>query len=537
MIKLYPHQKTLYDEIIQAIQKYNNVLAQADTGFGKSILIGELSNNLQGRSLILVHRIELLNQNSEWINDLGILHADIKKVQPLKMRSNVISMAETLVSRIKKHGPNYLGQFDNIICDEVHVDFFKKVYDQLEFKKLIAFTATPIINKLEKKMVGADEYVRKVSLKGEFDFLCQGISTKKLIELGYLTKDFNIQLTPPNLEKLISSKTTPDGYTSLSLSEVFGSHASLESVFEGYNTYLKGKKTLIFNPTTKVNKEMYDFFTDRGVPVKMYDSVNKVEGQTRKGITDWFKSTDDAVLLNVGVFTTGFSVDDLMGIIYNKKTKSLALYLQSAGRGSRILKDWMIKKGLVKDKFIFLDMGLNIQEHGKWSDDRDWNEHFVINKWKRKKEVDTMQLWDCKHCGYFNVSGTLYDEEREMIVCNNCKKPKPPPKPAKMINGKFVVMEDPIKPNAKKLIEYAKRVNGDGNFVHNLAINIIIDLFRFHTEKQDFLKRKEKYIKRIGELYRPVYFAVMHDHELKGANKALITQLDKIELKVNRLYK
>tara|TARA_R110000744_G_scaffold362132_1_gene470115 strand:+ start:768 stop:980 length:213 start_codon:yes stop_codon:yes gene_type:complete len=61
MITLRPYQQDLYDKIQQSISKeVKNILVQAETGWGKSILIGKLANNLEGRTLILTHRIELL---------------------------------------------------------------------------------------------------------------------------------------------------------------------------------------------------------------------------------------------------------------------------------------------------------------------------------------------------------------------------------------------------------------------------------------------------------------------------------------------
>ncbi len=537
MITLRPYQQDLYDKMWKALSNYDRVLGQADTGFGKSILIGEFANNLPGRTLILTHRIELLEQNSEWIENLGVLKSSVKKVQGVRDCKNVISMAQTCISRFDKYGSNYLGEFDNVIVDEVHVDFFKKVYKQLGDIKLIAFTATPIVSKKETKLIDGEEFTRGLTLKEDYDILCQGVSTQELIKLGYLTPDFNIQLTPPNLEDLKASSNTPDGYTSTSLSEVFGSSASLETVYKGYEQYAKGKKTIIFNPTTKVNKEMYDMLITKGVNCKMFDSVNKVKDQTRQQVTDWFVNTDDAVLLNVGVFTTGFSVDDLEVIIYNKKTKSLALYLQSAGRGSRILKQHHIDAGKVKDKFLFLDMGLNIAEHGKWSDVRDWNDFFIENKWKRKKEIDTLSLWECQPCGHFNVSGTFFNTELERIECNSCHAPKPPAKAKRLIKGEFVVLEQPIYPNANKIISYVKQVGGDGNMVHKIAFNLILDLFRYHTTADDFNNRKGRYYQRIAELYRPVYFAVINDKALKGKNRKLSTQLESIIEKVENIYK
>ena len=305
----------------------------------------------------------------------------------------------------------------------------------------------------------------------------------------------------------------------------------------GYEQYAKGKKTIIFNPTTKVNKEMYDLLISKGVNCKMFDSVNKVKGQTRKDVVDWFVNNDDAVLLNVGVFTTGFSVDDLEVVIYNKKTKSLSLWLQSAGRGSRILKQHHIDAGKVKDKFILLDMGLNIAEHGKWSDVRDWSDFFKEKKWKRKREVDTMSLWECKPCGHFNVSGTFFNQELERVECNNCHAPKPKAKAKKLIKGEFVVLDQPTYPQANKIIEYVKRVGGDGNMVHKIAKNLIVDLFRFHTTAEDFNLRKGRYYERIGQLYRPIYFAVIKDKKLKGKNRKLTTELENVIEKVENLYK
>ena len=94
MIVLRPYQDELYQDLCKAISKgYSNILIQAETGWGKSILIGHTANKLKGRTLILTHRIELLEQNSEWIEDLGKLTAKVRKVDSLKKCKNVIFMS------------------------------------------------------------------------------------------------------------------------------------------------------------------------------------------------------------------------------------------------------------------------------------------------------------------------------------------------------------------------------------------------------------------------------------------------------------
>tara|TARA_R110001599_G_scaffold10621_1_gene51971 strand:- start:1399 stop:3045 length:1647 start_codon:yes stop_codon:yes gene_type:complete len=542
-IKLRPYQQKLYDEIKGAIGIHKKILGQAETGWGKSILIGKLANNIPGRTLVLTHRIELLNQNSEWINDLGILTAKVKKIQQIKDCTNVISMAQTCRSRFNKYGADYIGEFDTVICDEIHVDFFKDVYNLIPNATVIAVTATPIINKKDNKILNGEELVRILTLADEFDVLFQGIKTSELIKLGYLTQDFNIALTPPNLEKLKESNTNPDGYTSKSLTDVFGSNASIETVMKGYKEFCSSeanngiaKKTLIFNPTTKVNKTMYDAFLDEGIECKLYDSVNEIN-ETRQEITEWFINTPGAILLNVGVFTTGFSVNDLEAIIYNKKTKSLSLWLQSAGRGSRILTDSQIKNGQIKQNFLMLDCGLNIETHGRWSLDRDWQDYFVKKKWKLKEVCDLMSMWECHKCGHWSLDGSLFLPDQEIIVCEKCKEPKKiKERQQNLIEGDFVILEEPIMPQARKIIDYVKRVGGDKNMALQIARNQILDLFRFYTTKEDYLDRKDRYNKRIASLYMPVYFACLNEKNLKGANKKLETETNRIKKSINKLY-
>lgn len=530
MIKLRPYQQELYDQITEAIQQgQRKILCQAETGYGKSIIIGHLANNLPGRTLILTHRIELLNQNSEWITNLGILTANVKKNEPLKTKQRVISMAQTAHARFKRYGSDYVGDFDNVIIDETHLGFFEKVYSQLGNIKLFGFTATPILNKSETKIIDEEEFTRKLTMSSLYDVIFQGIKTKELIELGYLTEDFNYMLTPPNLEKLKNSSTNPDGYTSASMTEVFGSHTSIKNVLDGYNKHGIGKKTLIFNPTTKVNKEMFEVFKSHGINCRMFDSVNE-RSHSRKETTDWFQQDKDAVLLNVGVFTTGFSVNELEVIIYNKKTKSLALFLQSIGRGSRT------SDKILKDKFLVLDMALNIKEHGRWSKTRDWSKVFFPKSWKKKKESDLLQVWECKKCGEYNLRGEFYNQELDRVECGNCGEPKPPPKPPKTVNGKLIAMDKPNPPRAKQIIEHTEKQLQDANFAFKLAEEKIVELFLLHDIEQKFFdQNRVRFAKRFKQIYQPIYFSIINS-KLKGANKKLSTQLNKTWTKIVNIY-
>ena len=93
---------------------------------------------------------EILNQNSEWLPNVSYLTA---KDETLRYDAKiVIAMVQTAFARIKKYGTAYLGDFDNIILDEVQVLIFEKVFEQYNYKKLIGFTGTPVLNKKKYRL-------------------------------------------------------------------------------------------------------------------------------------------------------------------------------------------------------------------------------------------------------------------------------------------------------------------------------------------------------------------------------------------------
>ena len=528
MITLYPFQDTLINDVLKELVTYDNVLAVAPTGSGKSVMIGFLAKKLPGRTLILTHRIEILNQNSQWVEGVGILTA---RKNTVGVRTTVvISMAQTLYARIKKHGVDYVGQFDNIIVDEIHVDFFKKIYSMIRFKKMIAFTGTPVLNKRETKMIEGIPFTRQKTLSADFDVIVTSVNEELLIEQGYLCRDFNVALATPGLEKLVDSEATPDGYTNQSQTEVFASSAVLELVYESYVKYGYGKKTMIFNPNTKVNLEVYNYFKKKEVNCILFDSVNKSD-KKRHEVTDWFEKHDDGVLINCGVFTTGFDSKEVELIVMNRATKSLALFLQIVGRGSRT------STKIFKETFTVCDLGDNISRLGRWSTPRNWEDYFNPQEWKRKKQVDLVQTWLCQKCESLTPVGEVLTSDGTFVCCS-CGEPKPP----STINtdkhgGKLVVIDKPPLPKAKAIIDYTELKGENGNFAFRILERQVVDLFvKYEVSKELYIRKEQAFKERVRRIYIPIYFAIIKS-DLGGANKKLETQVSKLLIKIDKLYK
>ena len=82
----------------------------------------------------------------------------------------------------------------------------------------------------------------------------------------------------------------------------------------------------------------------------------------------WFKKTPDAILTSVGILTTGFDEPTVKTIIINRATRSLTLYHQMIGRGSRKLPN--------KSEFQVIDLGNNVRRFGLWQDFINWQDAF-----------------------------------------------------------------------------------------------------------------------------------------------------------------
>lgn len=91
---------------------------------------------------------------------------------------------------------------------------------------------------------------------------------------------------------------------------------------------------------------------------------NTASKKQRKQILKWFRETPNAILTSVSILTTGFDEPTIDTIILNRATKSLTLYYQMIGRGSRILNN--------KSSFKVIDLGNNCYRFGPWGSDLDW---------------------------------------------------------------------------------------------------------------------------------------------------------------------
>lgn len=360
---LYPYQQKCLTQILdyfkQGTENKKNLLFQLPTGGGKTIIFSHVAaryiKETQKKVLILTHRIELLHQTSGCLNGINvsnyIINSEVKNIEDEDHYQCFIAMVETLNNRLQQDN-EFIKNIGLVIVDEAHNNSFRKIFQYFNEVNMLGVTATPLSSN------------RNLPLYKNYNDLIVGTSIIELVKNEYLcapaTYCYDVNLG--------SLKVGMNGdYTVASSERLYAGFDMQEKLISAYNDRAKNSKTLIFNPGIRVSWMVFDMFKEAGINhVKHLDST--FSEQERRNILDWFKNTDNAILSSVGILTTGFDEPSVETIILNRATRSLTLYHQMIGRGSRVTGN--------KKKFNIIDLGNNYHRFGLWEDYIDWYDVF-----------------------------------------------------------------------------------------------------------------------------------------------------------------
>jgi superfamily II DNA or RNA helicase len=467
---LRPYQEDLLKGILEKLKSINSLCVQLSTGGGKTVIFTELVSQLNSKTLILVDNIDLVNQTVDTFKkqgiDVGCVLAGNKKFPENKV---IVAMVKSLWNRRKK-----IPHFDYCVIDECHLWEGNKLFEFLPNCKRIGFTATPV--RLKRFKVD-DEYSQLETMSQWYEDIICGKPISWLMDNGYLTHEQN-EYIDFNYSGL---KTDASGeFTASSLKEVFQSEDYKKALKHTFNKICIGKKTMIFTSSTETNAIYAELLKDYNV--KTYDSVNNNSNE-RDGIVNWFRDTQDAVLINTGCFTKGFDVCDVEVIFMARATKSLALWIQIAGRGARKTSK------IEKPYFTLIDGGNNNEEHGIFSFDLDWSKIFFDTQ--RKSYLK--DIYECEECG-FNF-------EKKERVCPEC--------------GTEIEQEIPDEEIPKELKEFVIKGKKNTPQIPTLDLNYHLD--KGHTKYEVLKILKNKWVTFI--IKHEISQQSFYHHERNGTFK------------------
>ena len=359
--ELYDYQKQALQRIFHALTEQDgseNILFQLPTGGGKTVIFSEIARRYVQKTgkkvAILTHRIELLVQTSVMLNTFTVknkvISSEVKDLPDQDQYQCFVAMVETLNNRLNEEAFK-LENVGLVIIDEAHYNSFGKLFKFFKQSIVLGVTATPLSSNVSLPM------------HDNYDKLIVGESISSLVEMNYLAKA-NMYAYDVNLSSL--NIGINGDYTVRSSDLLYTDYSMQNRLLHAYQEQSLGKKTLIFNGGINASLYVYDTFRKAGYEIRHLD--NKNTAAERKEILKWFRDTTDAILTSVGILTTGFDEPSVETIILNRATRSLTLYFQMIGRGSRIFGK--------KREFTVIDLGNNIARFGPWDAFIDWEHIF-----------------------------------------------------------------------------------------------------------------------------------------------------------------
>jgi len=386
MVELRDYQEKYIEELQNSFKRKNKrVILCSPTGSGKTVMFSWMASssfNNDKKILILTDRKELFSQSGGALNKIGLKPKFLSPEFKEDLSGNLhVAMMQTIKRRM--HKPSYLdfiNELDLIIIDEAHKEIFNPLFEHLNDRTfVIGATATP------------HREGKQLSLEEHYTDIVQIIDTPELIENGFLSncKTYGVKVD------LSGIKTKGGDYDEKSMSEKFSEIKLFHGVYDNYMKICKEKKALIFSPNVDSSKELVNDWCSMGLNAKHVDCyMKKTE---RKDILDWFDKTPGAILSNYGILTTGYDCPSIEVVILYRATKSLPLFLQMVGRGSRITN--------AKNSFTLLDFGNNVNKHNFWEHPRFWSLK------KKEKKIGESPTKDCPQCSakiYANIMECPY---------------------------------------------------------------------------------------------------------------------------------
>ncbi len=358
-ISLRPFQATAIESLKAAIRaKRRRVLLCMPTGSGKTLTAGAMIRSAVAkgsRVLFVAHRKELIDQSVTALfrlgmHPVGVIRAGDKR-RNLALPVQVASI-QTLARR-----PRLDPAPDLIFIDECHRAMAKgyraHLYAAYPDAVIIGLTATPC--RADGK-----------PLAGAFDELVPAACYSELIAGGYI--DEPIVFSTPVVPDLSTVSTSGGDFNAEELEAAVNKSAIIGNAVAEWQKHNGGRRTVVFCVSVAHSLAVLEQFRAIGVKAEHLDGTTPEN--ERASILARLERGETELVTNVGVLCEGWDCPPVKCLVILRPTKSLALWMQMAGR---ILRPW---QGIVP---VVLDHGGNVdrvvygEPMGLPHQDREWS--------------------------------------------------------------------------------------------------------------------------------------------------------------------
>ena len=344
---LLDYQSEGVERLLAAIDRRERAMYALPTGGGKTpvgVVTAERWLARTGaRAVWLAHREELEDQAKNAFARQGLNGSSTLVTSPVRLHNSMRKGMESFTPQ------------DLLIVDEAH--------------HAVAATWTRVIQEWPGQIIGLSatpwRLSRKIGFDHLYDVLIEGPAKRQLIAAGRLVESVVKQ---PRGRTLIAGQGS-DGRGDYSISDTMqlGRVVLVERAIDWLIRWSRiiGRKlrTIVYALNISHAEALLHYARSQGITADLLTS--KTPADDRKRTVQRFRSGQLWVVINVAILTEGFDVSGADAVLILRPTKSLALYLQMAGRPNRTEPGKYVA-------YIF-DPTDNVQRLGHPDDDQEWS--------------------------------------------------------------------------------------------------------------------------------------------------------------------
>lgn len=367
------------------------------------------------RTLILVHRHELLMQASRSLSTFDVAHGLISPRFSQSRDGVQVASVQTMVRRLEK-----IPTPDLIVVDEAHhatSKSYRSILSAFPDASVLGVTATP------SRTDGAG--LGKIA-GGVFDDLILGPSIADLISEGYLVRP--VTYAPPVGIDLSGIKRQMGDYDKHELTERIDKPKITGDTIAHYQRHCPGRPAIAFCVSIQHAEHVASEFRASGIRAVRVDG--KMDDTSRRQAIEGLGNGKTDVLTSADLIAEGVDVPIVAATIHLRPTYSLSLWLQQVGRALRPIYaegfDLSTREGRQaaiaasnKPHALVLDHVGNTMRHGLPDDDRDWNLQGAPARSGANREFPVVRIEQCEKCFFVYETGPEHCPK-----CNHAQPPK-----------------------------------------------------------------------------------------------------------------
>jgi DNA repair protein RadD len=373
-MRLRDYQVGMIDAARQSLHAgHGRLLVVAPTGSGKTTVFCHMASGAASRNkrtLVLVHRAELIRQTSVTLETMGISHGLIAPGHTMTRDAVQVASIQTLVRRFDRVLPP-----DLLIFDEAHhcpSNTWLKVFRRYPGARAIGLTATPC--RLDGR--GLDDL---------FETMVRGPTVRQLIDAGFLS-DYVVYAPPIGID-VGDVRSRAGDFAKDQLAEAVDRPTITGDAVRHYLRLARNKRAIAFCVSIEHSKHVAEQFRAVGVRARHVDGTE--DARRRQRTMEGLATGEVQILTNVDLISEGLDVPAVEAAILLRPTQSLSLYLQQVGRALRP------RPGKTA---IILDHAGNVLRHGLPDDDHQWTLEGKPRKRGRNDEAPEIPVRQCPRC-------------------------------------------------------------------------------------------------------------------------------------------